>query len=66
MSAQFDHLLVVPPEAIQRERFVTQYWRRADRLRQLAEKPLLNDAGRAMMLEAASEFDDLARQVATH
>jgi len=64
MSAHFDHLLVVPQEAIEREKLVVQYWRRADRLRQLARKPLMNDAGRAMMLQAACEFDDLATQVA--
>lgn len=60
MSALFDHLLVASPDVIERELLVAQYWRRADRLRQLANKPLMNDKGRAMMLQAASEFDDLA------
>ena len=64
MSAPFDHLLIASPDVIERELLVAQYWRRADRLRQLADKPLMTDKGRAMMLQAASEFDDLAHKAA--
>lgn len=65
MNGLFDHLLVAPQDVIDRELLVAQYWRRADRLREIARKPLMNRKGRALMLQAALEFDDLALQVAT-